>query len=239
MDGFTYTNIFETKGIEYVLIIIFFFVLIPFWIVLNKGGRITKKIKEILNVLTFEALKIPQGIFYSKNHTWAFMEKSGSASVGLDDFLLHTTGNVRLGNLKNPGEIINKGDLLTEVVQDNKMLKIFSPISGKILNRNLNLNENPELLNEDPYDKGWIYKIKPTKWVKETSSCYIAEEATNWSKKEMERFKDFLAFSSKKYSPESSLLVLQDGGELIDHTLSELSNDVWKDFQESFLDDKY
>ena len=236
MDGFTYTNIFETKGIEYLVIIGFFLVLIPFWIVLNKDGKISKKIKNILNILSFDVLKVPQGIFYGKNHTWAFMEKSGSASFGLDDFLLHTTGNVNLENLRNPGEVIRKGDLLTEIRRDDKVLKIYSPISGEILRINSNLKENPDWLCDDPYGKAWIYKMKPNNWINETNSCYLAEEATNWSKAELERLKGFLAISGNKNSSVSNYAILQDGGELVDHSLSELPIEIWKDFQESFLD---
>ncbi len=235
MDGFNYSNIFDTKGFEYIAIISFFIILIPFWIMLNKKGSIKQKITKVLNIFSFDMLKIPQGIYYSKNHTWAHMEKTGTASIGLDDFLLHTTGEVKLNNLKESGEIINKGDLLVELEKDDKLLQIFSPISGTVLQANTNLKENPQLLNNDPYGKGWIFKIKPTKWIDETKSCYLAEDSTNWAKTEMQRFKDFIAESTKKHSTEPSLVVLQDGGELVDHPLSEQSNAVWHDFQERFL----
>jgi len=177
MDGFSYTNIFETKGIEYLAIIAFFIILIPFWILLNKQAKISKQIKRIIGILSASVLKIPQGLFFSKNHTWTHLERSGSATVGLDDLLLHITGTVNFRNLKNPGDMINKGDLLTEVNQNGKILRIFSPISGKILASNTLLKDNPELSSEDPYGKGWIYKIKPTSWIAETSSYYLAEEA--------------------------------------------------------------
>ena len=61
------------------------------------------------------------------------------------------------------------------------------------------LTDNPELLNEDPYLKGWMYKVKPTRWIAETNSCYMAEDATNWLGKELERFKDFLSGSAGRF----------------------------------------
>jgi len=164
-----------------------------------------------------------------------FMEKTGAAKVGLDDLLLHLTGKVRFGNLKNPGEMILKGDLLTEIDQNGKLLRIFSPVSGKIVDTNSMLNESNGLLNEDPYGKGWIYKIKPSNWIDETKSCYFAEEATNWSAKELERFKDFLARTMKGYTLETAMIIMQDGGELLDHSLSALPDEIWKDFQKEFL----
>ena len=235
MDGFTYYNIFETKGIEYILTIVFFATIIPFWFILNKQKIIKQQFQKALGILTANILKIPQGLFYSKNHTWTHLEKSGIAKVGLNDLLLHITGKINITNLKKQGEMIEKGDVLTEISQNGKILQIQSPISGEILDTNQNLYENPGIINDDPYGIGWIYNIKPTNWIKETNSYYFAKEATNWLTKELERFKDFLAVSIKKHVPELSIITLQDGGELIDNTLKELPKGVWQDFQKEFL----
>ena len=160
---------------------------------------------------------------------------SGIARVGLDDLLLHITGAVSFRQLKKTGENIKKGDLLAEIEHQGKTLRIFSPVSGEILAMNALLTSNPEQLSEDPYLKGWIYKVKPTRWMADTNSYYMAEDATNWLGKELERFKDFLSGSASRYLPESAGLVLQDGGELTDHTLSDLPVEVWQNFQEDFL----
>ncbi len=237
MENFSTVDIFDTKGIEYLFVIGYLLILIIFWKVSGKQLKLKKQIKTVLSNLSANILRIPLGLFYNKNHTWTHLEESGAAKVGLDDFLQHVTGEVIFSSLKNPGELISKGDLLAEISQEGKHLRVFSPISGEILNTNSNLYENPEILNEDPYDDGWIYKIKPTNWIAETSSCYLAEEAINWSKKELERFKDFLSGGSmRKYSSEPSMIILQDGGELRDNILSDLPSEVWNDFQIEFLD---
>jgi glycine cleavage system H protein len=235
MDGFSYSDIFATKGIEYLIIIAFLVLLIPFWMILNKQAKVNRKIQKALGALTAGILQIPQGLFYSKNHTWMYLEKSGSAMVGLDDLLLHITGEVKFNNHKNPGEMIHKGELLTDIEQNGKLLRILSPVSGTITNINSIIHENPGMLNEDPYDKGWICKIKPSKWIVEADACYFAEAATHWSTIELERFKDFLAMSMRNYAPDPSLVILQDGGELCDHTLSELPGEIWRDFEKEFL----
>ncbi len=235
MDGFSYYDIFATKGLEYLIIIAFLALLVPFSIALNKQVKIGTRIQKALGILSASMLKIPQGLFYSNNHTWMYMEKSGAAAIGLDDLLLHITGEVKFTSLKKPGEMISKGELLTEIDQNGKLLSIFSPVSGKILSTNSLLSERTEVLNEDPYGKGWIYKIKPTNWIAEIKSCYFADDATNWSANELLRFKDFLATTMKSCSPETSMVVLQDGGELSDHTLASLPEEIWKDFQKEFL----
>ena len=97
------------------------------------------------------------------------------------------------------------------------------------------LKDNPGLLAEDPCGKGWICRIRPSSWKSETQSYFLAEEASNWSKKEVERFKDFLAESVSRHTPGQDLTVLQDGGELKAHLLPELSEEIWNDFQNEFL----
>lgn len=235
MEGFTYNNIFETKGIEYVIILSFFAILVPFWLFMNRKIKHSAEAGKTLGFLTANSLKIPQGVFFSKFHTWAHLLTNGEARVGLDDLLIHFTGDVNFEHVKNPGESIRKGEVLTVINHNGKNLRIMSPITGEIKRENSNLGENPDLLKDDPYRQGWIYTIKPTNWKAETNSYYLAEEATYWSKQELLRFKDFLSISVQKYMPQPSGVILQDGGELIDAPMAELPQEVWQDFQDKFL----
>ena len=235
MDGFSYTDIFATKGMEYLVIIAFLAMLIPFSIILNRQIKMTRDLKKSIGILTANVLRFPQGLFYGRNHTWLFMEKSGTAKVGLDDLLLHITGHVKFSKLKNPGDIINKGEVMTELEQEGKLLQIFSPVSGTIVASNPQLMNDPDMLHTDPYGKGWLYRIKPANWITDVKSCYFADEATTWSENELVRFKDFLAVTMKNHTPNPSMVILQDGGELSDHTLASLSEPVWGDFQKEFL----
>jgi len=240
MENFSIVDIFDTKGTEYLFVIGYLLVLIIFWKLSGRQTTMKEQKQEASSYLSTNVLRIPHGIFYSKNHTWTHLEESGEARVGLDTFIHHITGRVKLTNLKKTGETINKGDMIAEIVQDGKRLRVFSPISGKVMNTNGKLYDNPEILNEEPYQKGWIYKMKPTKWIKEINSYYIAEDAINWTKKELDRFKDFLAGESmKKYSLEPSMVILQDGGEIRDQILAELPEEIWNDFQKEFLDMNY
>lgn len=233
MDGFTYTNIFETKGIEYVAIIIFFLALIPFWRYLIKSPAVKKGIQKGLKFFSFDKLRIPEGIYYGKAHTWTFLEKNGLAAVGADDFLVQLTGAVNIIYLKKPGDQVQKGDVIAEAEKDGKHLQLTAPVSGEIQKTNDVLNELPELLIEDPYGKGWICKIKPENWKSDTQNHLIAKDARQWSEKEVTRFKDFLA---ETYAEENEgATVLQDGGEPAAYALSLLPENYWEKFGKSFL----
>ena len=236
MDGFSYNNIFETKGIEYLIIIAFLLMIIPFWIIINKEISIRSQIRNAAGMLSESILKIPLGVLFSKNHTWTHLEKSGVAKVGIDDFLLHITGEVKFRNLREPGSFISKGDLLADIDHDGKILQVYSPVSGKVTDTNKLLSVTPSEVNEDPFEKGWIYKIKPTGWIQETDTYYVANEALEWTRTELLRFRDFVAGSVRKNTPDSSMIILQDGGELCDWPLADLPVEIWKDFQKSFLD---
>lgn len=235
MEGFSYSNIFDTKGIEYIIVIFFLLILIPFWVFVNQKIPVQKQIRQALNVLTAGALKIPQGFFFSKNHTWVFLEKTGNAKVGIDDFLQKIVGEVQIVLQKVPGEQVKKGDVLAEMDQNGKKLRVLSPVSGEIIESNIAEN-NASLPTNDPIGEDWFYSIKPSNWKAETSGFYLAEEATGWIKKELERFKDFLNVSLAKHSAEPALVTLQEGGELRTNLLSELEPEIWNDFQKEFME---
>ncbi|MGQ7868116.1 glycine cleavage system protein H [Sunxiuqinia sp. sy24] len=235
MDGFSYTNIFATKGIEYLAIIGFFLLMIPFWMLLTRKSKSASQMQLAGRLITAATLRIPHGIFFSKFHSWAYLEKSGVARVGLDDLLLHLTGEVNITHLKEPGDRIHKGELLTQINQDGKSLRIFSPISGEIQQTNEMLADEPGLMKEDPYRQGWMYAIKPSNWKADTNTHFLAEDASNWAAQELNRFKDFLSVSVTKHLADPTQVVLQDGGELVDQPLAELPPEVWQDFQETFL----
>jgi glycine cleavage system H protein len=193
------------------------------------------RLRQATGILSSDILKIRHGLYYSRNHTWTHLGMSGNAKVGLDDLLLNMTGAVSIVHLRIPGEIIRKGDAIAEIVQKEKVLRILSPISGSIAETNPAFDENPGLLNEDPYGEGWLLKIKPSDWTNETGSCFLAERAVEWSVSEIERFKEFMAASMVKNSPEPAMATLQDGGELRNNALAVMPVDIWQDFQEEFM----
>jgi glycine cleavage system H protein len=78
-----------------------------------------------------------------------------------------------------------------------------------------------------------MLKVRPGEWKKETSGFYLDKEAVSWSENELERCKDFLA---EAVSGEPGQPVLMSGGELVDFPLSDMPEDIWKQFQKKFLE---
>jgi glycine cleavage system H protein len=236
MDGFSYHNIFDTKGIEYLIIIAFFLMIIPFWITINRETPAGSRVKSVLRTFAENVLRIPAGILFSSNHTWTYLKKSGLAEVGIDKFLVHMAGDMKLTTLKEEGTFIRKGDLLAELDHKGRKLRIYSPISGQISGINNLVSSSPMVLSDDPYEKGWLYRINPAEWATDTNDFYRSDTALAWLKLEVQRLREFLASETGMYSPELSPVMLQDGGELCDKPLTGLPDEVWNDFQKSFLD---
>ena len=235
MNDFTYHNIFETKGFEYIITIIFFALLIPFWILLNRKVKVREQVVAVKGILNAAMLQVPGGLFVNRNHTWAFLERSGFAKIGLDTLLVHLTGNINIQYFKEKGDKVEKGELIAKLLKEDKQLEIYSPISGTVGNKNLFENQVVNQLANDPYGSGWLMEIEPDNWSKETQKLYLGTKALDWLKTELDRFKDFLANSAQGQLEGETSLVLQDGGELMDQTLSEMSKEVWANFQKEFL----
>ncbi len=238
MEGFTYQNIFDTKGIEYIVIIAFLLILIPFWFIMNKEHPAVQKMKAAWDALTESILRIPQGIFYSPNHTWAFLERSGNARIGIDDLLVKLVGESRVTPLVEAGSEITKGTPVAEISQGDKKLRIPAPVSGVVTKANNDLLDEPVILMKDPYEKGWLLTVRPSNWKTDTAEYTMGSEASGWIKNELKRFKDFLAVSLGKYQGTESMIAFQEGGELKMHPMKELQAEIWKDFQSDFLDSK-
>ena len=234
MDGFTFHDIYQTKGVEYLVIIAFLIVLIPFWLIINKKVQISAKLRSALGAMSLGSIRIPEGVFFGNNHTWAFLEKSGKAQVGVDDMLMHVTGNVSIKPLYMPGDMLSKGDPMAEIFQEGKVLKVFAPISGEVMA--VNAPSDIDEASADPYSEGWIYRLEPKAWKAETAGFYLGREARLWFQAELERFKDFIARSMVKNAPANAMLVLQEGGEVADHALESMNARVWEDFQKEFLE---
>ena len=184
------------------------------------------------------SLVTPAGIMYDRSHAWTFMEKDGTVKVGIDDFLQHVTGSITRIQMKSGGERIRKGEHVLSIIQNGKKLDIQSPVSGTIVARNERLMNETGILNNSPYDEGWVYSVQPENWEKESSFMIPATRFAEYLKEEFGRIRDFLAVMPGVNDVRLAHVVLQDGGELKDGLLEEFGPEIWEEFQMRFLDQR-
>lgn len=236
MEGFTYTNLFDTKGIEYIIVIIFLLLLIPFWLIVNRRSEVVSHIQQSLRVLTTHFMRIPKGLLFSPNHTWLYMEKSGQAKIGLDDFLQNVLGEITVQPLKSAGDVVQKGEVLALIEQGEKQLHIHSPLSGEIVGFNDLILESDNALRRNELEDGWLYSVVPSGWQKETSGFLLGADTAKWFSDEITKLKDFLNIHLARQAGVSTIFAFQEGGELVANPLSELDAGIWNEFQNEFLE---
>lgn len=182
------------------------------------------------------SINVPRGLYYDKTHTWVFMEENGTLRTGIDDFLLHVTGQINRIEMKQPGDKIRKGEKFMTIIREGKKLNLYAPVSGTITALNDVFSCDLSAVNLNASAEGWIYKIDPSDWMYEISFLNMAEKYKAWLKNEFSRLKDFVAFYLNTHSFDTSQVVLQDGGELKDNFLADLEPEIWEDFQTKFID---
>ena len=198
------------------------------------GVKITGS--SVHSILDENSLKLPKGIYFDKTHTWAFLEANGNVKVGIDDFLQHVTGKITRIKMKSPGKKVKKGEQILSIIQNGKQLNLYSPVSGTIIEQNEALDSNSSSLNSSPYNDGWIYRIEPSNWSRESQLLFMADKQREFIIKEFTRLKDFLMTALASDTGKYAQLILQDGGEISDGVLSEMGPEIWEDFQTKFID---
>ncbi len=99
---------------------------------------------------------------YTKEHEWAF-EQAGEVLVGISAFAVDQLGDITLVNVDvKPGDVLTAHQAFGTIESVKTLSDLFAPLSGKVLRVNPALVEQPELINEDPWDKGWMIAIAPS-----------------------------------------------------------------------------
>lgn len=186
---------------------------------------------------TFDETKLntPTGLLFDRSHTWALMQKDGVLKMGVDEFLLKTTGPLTRLKMKVVGERVSKGHPIITLTQNGKSISIFSPVTGVIKKSNQSLEKDVSLLNNFPYDSGWLYEIEPTNWQNENQIMMMVDTYSTFIKNEMKRLRDFFALTNVNVAKRNMQPVLQDGGEIMTGALKDCCPETWEYFQTQFI----
>ncbi len=104
-------------------------------------------------------MKIPAELKYTEDHEWVRVE-GDTATVGITDFAQGELGDVVFVEIETEGEELDKGETFGTVEAVKTVSDLFMPVGGEVTEVNEALADEPELVNKDPYGKGWMIKIK-------------------------------------------------------------------------------
>lgn len=102
---------------------------------------------------------LPSHLKYAETHEWVYIDENGVAIVGITDFAQEALGELMSVTYPEVGTDISAGEEAMSLESVKSASDIFAPVSGEIIAINEDLEDDPELINEEPYDGGWLFKI--------------------------------------------------------------------------------
>ncbi|MBS4028679.1 MAG: hypothetical protein KGZ58_08575 [Ignavibacteriales bacterium] len=182
-----------------------------------------------------EKFLLPRGYFFSPNHSWVELLPSGNARIGIDDFTQKIIGSIDRIHPVLAQTTIKKGEPLLVLTQGERTLAIASPLSGKVSSVNETLLESADVVKTSPYQQGWIAAIEPDNLSTEIKSLSIAEEAVQWLREEVTRFREFITLRTPQFAHGTNGVTMYDGGLPMKNVLESADEQTWKLFETDFL----
>ncbi len=165
--------------------------------------------------------KAGQGEFYFHAcHSWAMKQSPELIDVGVDDFAARFIGRIESVEIRKPGSLVRQGEPLVTMRHGRRSLTLAAPLTGILRDVNTRLLSDPGLINESPYEKGWIARLSPTRLRIDLRNLVSPSLAQRW--RESAREKLMLRF------PHRLGKVLQDGGQLSDSIGDLLGDEDWE-----------
>lgn len=103
---------------------------------------------------------IPADLKYIETHQWVRVDADGTATVGITDFAQEQLGDVVYIGVPEVGATVNGGEEAGVAESVKSASDVFSPVTGEVIEINEKLEDEPEIVNEDPYGDGWMFKVK-------------------------------------------------------------------------------
>lgn len=134
------------------------------------------------------AFDVPLDRYYERvHHLWARMDEEGCVRVGIDTIGLESLGELAYISLKPTGAAVARGESIGTLEAAKMTTIISAPCTGIVIRCNEEVLRDPLLVNEDPYDRGWLMDIKPSNWEAESAMLVTGGQIEAWVASEVER----------------------------------------------------
>jgi len=228
MEGFTYVDIFATKGIEYLLVIsglLFFTFFLRF--LKRPAVAVYREAENFVSAIS-DWFRIPsEGVYFHQGHSWASPEGGEIVRVGMDDFAQKMLGKIDAINFPKVGSQVKQGEKAWSLAVGSKSIDMLSPVDGEIVDINENLLSSPESISNDPYGQSWLIKVRNPKISSNLKNLLSGELARKW----MEGVRENL-FARMNYNLGA---VYQDGGVPVDGIARNLDRERWDEIVKEFF----
>jgi glycine cleavage system H protein len=138
--------------------------------------------------MEIEGYNMPDDLHYEENHYWVRIE-GDLLVMGMDDFARKMAGDIVYVQLPFEGKALKLGKKFAKVESGKWVGKVYAPVSGEIVGSNEELETNPELINQDCYQKGWMYRIRPNDMGEVDSLIHGSDAVEKWLLADIEKYK--------------------------------------------------
>jgi glycine cleavage system H protein len=177
--------------------------------------------------------RIPHGVFFDPGHTWLYLEETGAARVGVDDFAHAIVGNVDRIDTRPVGREVRKGDVIISMFHGDRKLSFRSPVDGVIEEVHGDILGRKELLSIEPHSASWIYRIRPRDPAAAIQGLMLGKIAKEWLQREVARMKVFLT-TLAPLNPAVGV-TMQDGGLPAYGLVDFLGDEEWQKVRSRFF----
>jgi glycine cleavage system H protein len=177
--------------------------------------------------------RLPDGVFFGPGHTWVFLEESGTARVGVDDFARSLLGSIDRVVSHHAGQEVSRGDVVLTLHHGNRWLPVRSPIEGMVEDVNASFAGRRPPGPNDSVSGEWLYRIKPNDTAAQLGGLHLGSAAREWIGREVDRLKVMLA----TLRPGDPVLgaTMQDGGSPVWGLCDHLTDEEWRQIQNKIL----
>ena len=174
-----------------------------------------------------EGFLVPRKLSYHPGHSWLVPERRNLVRIGADEFAAALAGRVERIELPKPGQWIRQGQKAWAFFRDGQKAEMVSPTEGEIVEVNHELADNPGLLRQDPYGRGWVATIHVPDEESTTRNLIPAGLVRNWMRDAVTRL--------YAHQPELAGAVAADGGRPAEDLLAALPDANWKEVAGEFF----
>ncbi len=226
MEGMGAVDIFATKGIEYLIVIGFLIALVFYWRMLGstEPNPTAKASARGPGRAWFAA---PRDYLFHPGHAWAAREGDTLFRVGMDDFAQQLVGEPSGLDLPNPGDVLRQGDLGWTVRVGPRAVRMLSPVDGVVESVNSEVGASPGVVNDEPYDSGWLMKVRVPDPAQTQRNLLSADMAKSWLEQAAEGLR---AMWTRELG-----VALPDGGAPVKGFGRALADDRWDEVAEELL----
>lgn len=224
MEGVSFVDIYATKGIEYLIVIAFLAFFVFFCRYLRRPVTAEPSGGTVAEAGRF---RVPEGFHFHRGHSWLRLGEEDTGRVGIDDFARKLVGRVEAVDLPRVGTRLTQGEKGWTLVAGGEAIPMLSPADGEVVAVNPEVVRSPDVLRQDPYERGWLFEVRSPRLAANTRNLFSGRLARRWMEDTLEGL--------RPPAPVHVGPVLPDGGLPVEGLARVVGGEKWSELARKYF----